>query len=410
MAIITAYGADRIPGHVPPAHVLNMSLAEYVAQLDDPYTAATRLFEGPDLMWSPHGFRGAPGWIAIGNALIEEIFLDPVTFKSGGMSGISEMLGVDWQLNPLEIDPPAHLGSRMVLQPLFTPSAVKRLEPMVRGVAEELIASFEHNGGCEFIEEFASVFPSYIFLALMGLPRDMLPQFLEWEHGFMRGVTIEEQISATKAIAAYLTSFLEERSKQPGRDDVTSAILTGAIKGRPLSHDEMIAMAMVLYLGGLDTVMSSLGWYMRYLATNPSLQMRLHENADDIPGAVEDLLRAFGVSGLGRTVTRDIVFHGVQMKAGETIQLATQVASRDPREFERAGIVDPDRRQRKMTFGTGIHNCLGIHLAKREIRVVLELFISRFRNIRIPDGADVQWHTDGSVWGVDRLPLVWERR
>jgi len=410
MAIIAQSDAGGIPGHVPPAHVLNMSLAEYVGQRDDPYTAATRLFEGPGLMWSPRAFRGMPGWIVIGNALIEEIFLDPVTFKSGGMSGISEMLGVDWQLNPLEMDPPAHLGSRMVLQPLFNPSAVKRLEPMVRDVAEELIASFAQKGGCEFIEDFASVFPSYIFLSLMGLPRAMLPQFLEWEHGFMRGATIEEQTAAIKAIADYLTAFLEERAKQPPRDDVTSTILAGTVKGQPLSHGEMIGMAMVLYLGGLDTVMSSLSWYMRYLATNPSLQMRLHENFGDIPGAVDDLLRAFGVSGLGRTVTRDIVFHGVQMKAGETIQLATQVASRDPHKFDRADVVDPDRRQRTMTFGTGIHNCLGIHLAKREIRVVLELFISRFRNIRIPDGADVQWHTDGSVWEVDRLPLVWERR
>jgi cytochrome P450 len=237
----------------------------------------------------------------------------------------------------------------------------------------------------------------------------MLPQFLEWEHGFMRGTTIEEQIAATKAIADYLTNFLEERSKQPPRDDVTSAILAGTIKGRPLTHGERIGMAMVLYLGGLDTVMSSLGWYMRYLANNQSLQKRLHENPGDIPGAVEDLLRAFGVSGLGRTVTRDTVFHGVPMKAGETILLASQVASRDPREFERPDVVDPDRRQRNMTMGTGIHNCLGIHLAKREIRVVLASFISRFRNIRIPDGAKVTWHTEGAVWGIDHLPLeIWQ--
>jgi len=410
MATISTRNTSSIPSHVPPALVLNMSLPEYANQLDDPYTAAARLFAGPDVMWSPRGFRGMPGWIVISHARIQEIFMDPVTFKSGGMSGISEMLGVDWQLNPLEIDPPAHLGSRMVLQPLFTPSAVKRLEPMVRKVAEELIAPFENKDGCEFIGDFASVFPSYIFLSLMGLPREMLPQFLEWEHGFMRGTTIEEQIAATKAIADYLTNFLEERSKQPPRDDVTSAILAGTIKGRPLTHGERIGMAMVLYLGGLDTVMSSLGWYMRYLANNQSLQKRLHENPGDIPGAVEDLLRAFGVSGLGRTVTRDTVFHGVPMKAGETILLASQVASRDPREFERPDVVDPDRRQRNMTMGTGIHNCLGIHLAKREIRVVLASFISRFRNIRIPDGAKVTWHTEGAVWGIDHLPLEWERR
>ena len=410
MATISTSDACAVPSHVPLAHVLNMSLSEYVAQLDDPYNAAARLFDGPGVLWSPRGFRGMPGWIVISNALIEEIFLDPITFKSGGMSGISEMLGVDWQLNPLEIDPPLHLRSRMVLQPLFTPSAVKGLEPMVRAVADELIASFEDKGGCEFIGDFASVFPSYIFLSLMGLPRDMLPQFLEWENGFMRGKTVEDQIAATRAIADYLTAFLEERAKQPPRADVTSTILAGTIQGRPLSHDEIIGMVMVLYLGGLDTVMSSLGWYMRYLANNLSLQERLYENPGDIPGAVEDLLRAFGVSGLGRTLTRDIEFHGVQMKAGERIQLATQVASRDPREFERADVVDPDRKQRKMTFGTGIHNCLGVHLAKREIRVVLASFISHFRNICIPAGADVRWHTDGSVWGVDRLPLVWERR
>lgn len=396
-----------IPAHVPANLVWDHDINEFARELDDPFIAVSRMHDGPDIVWARGASRGQPAWVPTRYALIEEIFMDADRFTNGESNDVSQLLGVEWQLNPLEIDPPAHHAYRQILQPWFQPKAINALEPMVRSVARELLAPIEAKGHCEFIEDFASLFPSYIFLALMGLPREMLPQFLEWEHTFMRGSTMAERVGAARGIKDYLEGYAEQRRSDP-RDDLVTAILTAQIDGRPQNTGEIMGMLMVLYLGGLDTVMSSLGWYFRQLAADQDLQARLRANPAEIPGAVDDLLRAFGVTGTRRTVTRDIDFHGVHMKAGDWILLPTYLASRDPRVYDAPHRIDPARKGRNLTLATGVHNCLGIHLAKREIKVVLEEWLGRFANIRVPEGETAQWHTDG-VWGVSHLPLIWDQ-
>jgi cytochrome P450 len=103
----------------------------------------------------------------------------------------------------------------------------------------------------------------------------------------------------------------------------------------------------------------------------------------------------------------DLEFHGVPMKSGDRILLPTYLAGRDPAQFPNPDVVDPNRRPRHLTFATGIHFCIGAHLARREIRIVLEEILSRFRNIRIPEGETPTWQTDG-VWSMTRLPLIWD--
>jgi len=156
-------------------------------------------------------------------------------------------------------------------------------------------------------------------------------------------------------------------------------------------------------------VMSSLGWYFRHLACDPALQARLHDNPQDIPAAAEEFLRAFGITATRRQVIADTELNGVLMRRGDNICLPTYMSSRDPRQFVDPHRIDIDRDAPHMTLATGAHNCVGQHLARREIRVVLEAFIGRFRNIRIPKGETASW-TNRQVWAVTRLPLVWDRR
>lgn len=396
-----------IPPHVPDALVWNHDINAFARELDDPFVATSRLYDGPDLIYSPGTARGNPCWIPTRYQLIHDIFMDAKRFSSEQNIGVNVLLGVDWRLNPLEIDPPAHMAYRQVLQPWFQPSAVKELEAMIRRVARELIAAFEDKGGCEYVDSFASLFPSYVFLELLGLPRSMLPQFFEWEHTFIRSPDIGARIAAARGIKDYLESYLEERRDDP-RDDLVSAILSAQIKGRPLDHGEIMGMVMVLYFGGLDTVASSIGWYMRHLAMDRALQVRLRENPDEISGAVDDMLRAYGVVATRRTVTEDLSIGGVEMRKGDFVLMPGYLASRDPRQYDDPHTVDPARKARHLTLATGVHNCLGAHLAKREIAIVLEEFLARFDNIRIPEGEHDEWQTEG-VWAVTRLPLVWDR-
>lgn len=395
-----------VPAHVPPELVWEHDIHKFAAGFTDPFKGISTLHQGPDIIWARSASRGSPGWVPTRFALIQEIFMDPQRFSSMDNIGVGPMLGVDWRLNPLEIDPPDHMAYRMVLQPWFTPAAVRRMEAMIRGIALELIEKFEHKKGCEFIEDFASLFPSYIFLEMLGLPRSMLPQFFEWEHAFIRSPVMADRIAAARAIKDYLEQYLESRRQDP-RDDLVTAILTAQVRGRPLNQGEITGMAMTLYFGGLDTVLSSIGWYFHHLAGDQALQTRLRERPQDIPGAVDDLLRAYGVVATRRTVTADLEFHGVAMKQGDIVLVPGFLASRDERQYSNPDIVDPDRKARHLTLATGPHNCLGAHLARTEMRVVLEEFLRRFTAMRIPAGQQASWVTDG-VWAVTSLPLEWD--
>jgi len=403
----TMHASDgAIPDHVPAERVWQHNIDEFNRELDDPYLAASRLHDGPDIFWARNVVMGQPGWILTRHALIQEVFIDAARFSSERNN--LAFLGVSWKLNPLEYDPPEHHTYRRILNPYFGPSAVSKLDVPVREVCDSLIAEFADRGACEFVTDFAEKFPSYVFLDLMGMPREMLPQFLGWERDLLRSTDPVTRVSAMKAVLHYLEGFVAEQRKQPSSELMRGIYAARLADGRPLDEGEILGMCYLFYIGGLDTVYSSLGWILRHLASDAPLQQRLRDNPQDIPHAIEEFLRAYPVATPHRTVKEDLVFHGVFMRKGDNVLLPTYLSGRDPLAFENPHVVDIDRRARHIAFGTGPHACLGNHLARRELKTVIEAFLSRFRNIRIPAGERYAYHT-GSVFGVDRLPLEWDR-
>ena len=406
MTSATSTANSATPTHIPTELIWDHDFDAYNRELDDPFLASARLHDGPDLLWAQGGMFGEPAWLPTRKALMEEIFRDTARFSSD-RANVSEALGVTWKLNPLEFDPPEHQRYRNVLNPLFTPKAVSELDEPVRAVCDELIGQFAERGRCEFVGEFAEKFPSYVFLDLMGLPRDMLPSFLSWEADMMRGETPEIRVAAMRSVLHYLEKFVDEQRQHP-----TTQLLKGITgarleDGRPLNRDEILGMCYLLYIGGLDTVYSTLGWIMRHLAMDPSLQTRLREDPALLPRALEEFLRAYPVARPHRVVTEDTQFHGVTMKKGDMVLLPTWLAGRDPAAYDNPHDIDLDRRPRHLTFAAGPHICLGLHLAKRELRTVLEAFLGNLKNIRLAPGEHYQYHTGGTL-GVDSLPLEWD--
>lgn len=396
----------QIPPTVPKELVWDQSLDAFSSELDDPFTSIGRLHDGPGIIFSTNARYGRPGWVATRYDVISEIFLDHEHFSAERPSMFTQLLGEDIRLNPLEVDPPAHHGFRQLLAPFFTPKAIKLAGASIRGTCQVLISKFEGKGGCEFIQDFAVPFPSYIFLDLMGMPRERLPEFLEWEHVMFRSPEPMDRVHAARSVHAYLKEFLAEQRRKPS-NDLVRAIIEGQIDGCPIDHLEVMGILFTLYLGGLDSVYSTLGWVLRCLATQPELQQRLRDNPEDIPAAVEEFSRAFSVITTHRTLVDDYDFHGVPLRKGEEIILPVTLANRDPRVFPDPHVIDIDRKPRHINFGTGIHSCLGVHLAKREMRLVIEEFLGRFRNIRIRSGETYRFHTAGT-FGIDYLPIVWD--
>lgn len=393
------------PAHVPPQLLWDGSFDAFTAEGDDPFLAVSRLHERPPVIWATDASYGRPGWIVTRYDLIAEVFTDYERFGAERKGMIADLVGENVRLNPIEIDPPAHHGYRKILNPHFTPKALKGLEASVRGACVELIGKFERDGGCEFVEQFAIPFPSYVFLDLMGMPRERLGDFIGWEEKLMRAPDPMERVAAARSVYEYLKAH-KERQKVAPSNDFLRDMVNGEFEGRPLTHLELMGMFYVLYVGGLDTVYSTVGWTMRHLATHPELQERLRANPDLIPNAVEEFCRAFSVVVTHREVKKDCIFHGVEMKKGEEVNLPLSLADRDPSVFADPHQIDIERKSRHIAFGTGTHNCLGIHLAKREIRFVIEEFLSRFRDIRVREGETYRYHT-GRTFGIDYLPLVW---
>ncbi len=395
------------PDHVPDELIWDHSLAEFNSELDDPFMAAARLLEGPEVFWARDAVQGRSGWVIARHALLQEAFIDWQHFSSEGGMDLTLMLGVDWNLNPVNIDPPRHTAYRKVLTPFFTPKEVSHMEAAVHETCDRLIAKFEDRGSCDFVGEFAIPFPTYIFLTLMGMPIDMAPQFFAWEQELLHGATMEGRLTAGREILAYLESHLAKQRLQPATP-LMKGIIEARIDGKPLNDGEVLGMFYTFYVGGLDTVYATLSWSMRYIATRPDFQRFLRNNPDKLPRAVDELLRMFSVVSTQRRVTQNFTFHGVEMKENDLVVMPIFVACRDPRAYPDPHEADLERKTAMLSFASGPHLCLGMHLARRELRIAIETFLTRFGDIHIPEGEICTWHA-GPTFNMDSLPLAWTR-
>jgi cytochrome P450 len=394
--------------HVPDGCVWDHNLAAFMHEFDDPYLAGGRLHDGPGMLWVPNLAHGAPGWIFTQNALIEKGFADFETFSSKRGANRAATMGDEWLLLPVEADRPEHQQYRKALNPLFTPSAMNNRISSVQDLCDTLIDKFIGRGHCEFISEFAGIMPNAITLSLLGLPAGSLDQFIAWEHDMIHGSSAEIRMAAGQAVLDRMKEHIAEaQANSEAATDVMRAIIGGRMNDRPFTEPEILGMVYLLFVAGLDTVYSTLGWIMRHLAKDQALQTRLRENPQDIPQAIEEFSRAFGVSAPSRTVARDTVFNGVPMKAGEAIILPTYLAGRDPRAWPNPHTIDIDRKPRHITFGIGPHVCLGIHLAKREMKIMLQTVLGRLNNIRLLEGGRYEYHTTSTI-GVAVLDLAWD--
>lgn len=341
-----------------------------------------------DVMWAlrhPEVFSSAPGAVNIGQ---------------------------EHPLIPLQVDPPEHAKYRRMLDPEFSPARMRALEPDVRALVNQLVDTFVDRGECDFHEEFATPLPSAIFLRLMGMSQDDLPQFLQWRDDTIRPDTddmeearrIRDRVGAE--IQAYFDRALDEKAANPD-DGLMSRIAVGEVDGRPLTRGEQLGMCHLLMLGGLDTVTATLDCMVAYLATHPDRRRALLDDPALVDTVVEELLRSeTPVVMVPRLVAQDATIGGVEVKAGDTAVMILGAADTDEAEFPHAETVDFGReKNRHLAFGAGPHRCLGSHLARMELRVAIQEFHARIPEYRIQ--SDVDLHFSPAIRQAVDLRLEW---
>jgi len=399
-------GTD-IPAHVDPALVRDLPIASRQTIYENPHEVLIpAIHAGPLAFMAPNGYLGLyPGWVFRRADDIRTLFQDTQNFVKKGNTGFAAMIGEDWDVIPTELDPPRHTAIRRLLNPMFTPASVGLMEHKVRERARSTVAAFRDRGHCDFIREFAAPYPVSIFLDLLGLPVDRIWEFLEWEFAMLHASRIEERAAGVRAVKAYLLEVIEERRRRPG-DDLISNALRLEVDGQKLTPMEVFGHCFNLYLGGLDTVSAAIGMQFAYLARAGDQQARLRADPALIPKAMMELLRAYGTTTHQRICSNDVELCGVQIRAGDKVAVSPALAGRDPEAYENPGEIRFDRNAPLLTFGYGIHRCLGVYLAQREMLFALEEVLAALPPFRLRDGFAIPYRT-GGVMQAAALEIEW---
>ena len=396
-----------LPSHVPESLVRDFPLAYGRQTQRDPFgdIAAKEHAEAPEIYYAPHAhIDGSPSWVVLGVQDMRDIFSDTEHFTTHDYTPYSKLIGETWASLPMESDPPIHSKYRAFINQLFTPKKTAALEDDIRASAIEGIEVFRSRGQCEFVEEFALEFPIKVFMRLMGMQPERLKEFRGWEMGLLHAKQPEEMVEATRNVSNYLRSEIEKRRSDP-KDDLFTYIAQGEFDGVPLTEDELVGFAFNLFIGGLDSVSANLGLHFRHLATHPEHQSQLRAQPEMIPNAIDEFMRAYGALMGHRRCKKEIKIKGITMKPGDAVVLASALAGRDPNEYPNVNEVILDRKPRHNSFGYGPHLCLGMHLARRELRIAMREFLRLIPDFRLaPDYKTTYWV--GVIQPI-QLPLVW---
>jgi cytochrome P450 len=407
---MTTAATTTIPSHVPRELVRTFPFVLGNLTTENPFRRMVHDIHriDPPVFYVPNVYPGGgPGWVVRRFADLRDIYSDAEHFSVKGFAPFARMIGENWGNIPAEADAPLHDQYRALLNPLFTPAALKKLEGKVSEIARALVAKFRDTGRVEFRSAFAVPFPVSIVLDLLGLPQERMDEFMQWEHGLLHDGNMENLAQATRNVVGMFRQIMKERRGKPG-EDLISFALNARLGDRPLTDDEIVGFCFNLFIGGLDTVTTNLCWQYRHLAEHPEQQRALRNDPALIPDAIQELLRAYSAASTFRTCIKETQIGGVTIKPGDKVLMCTTLGSNDPEVFEHPEEVRFSRNPTHLAFGSGIHHCLGHHLARRELTIAMQTLLPALPEFRLDSKAEIV--TDlGGVIQPRSVPLLWDR-
>ncbi|MFL0413677.1 cytochrome P450 [Sphingomonas sp. 179-A 2A2 NHS] len=377
------------------------------ALLDDVHRGYWDLKEAaPPVFWTP---ANGGHWVVTTAEGVIEVLRRHETFSSRYLSIPKN----DQQphMIPESLDPPEHRRYRQFLRPWFESKAVALLEPRIAEWTDRLIDAVADRRACEFVEAIASRLPVSVFMEMFGFPLNEFDEFRTLVVGFFDGQAPPEarQVLAMR-IYGKITALIVARRSAP-QDDMMSRLVATPFEDRFLSDDELRSIGFLMFVAGLDTVVNAMAFGMRHLAADAPLRQRMIDDPDAIPAVVEELLRRYAFVSVPRYVAQDTELLGTTLYAGDMIVAPLAMVGWDIQMNACPAAVDADRRPCKhAAFGSGIHTCLGIHLARLELITFYRHWFARIGHFTIDDAAPAGRTRGGSVYALDSLHLVWGDR
>lgn len=351
------------------------------------------------------GFHVVAGW-----AEIDEVAKDDDRFSAAveGLGATMVLPGVERVNAPLfETDRPQHTAWRRAMQPFFTPQAAAAHEPHIREVTRALLARLRPRGAADLVGEFADRVPLLVTAALLGVEPERREEFGDLARATFGATSADQAQRAGERFAAFLAAQIAARRGAPARD-VLTAVVNTEVDGRSASDAELLKHAFLMVAAGHLTTSDTIANTALALATDAELQRRVDADRSLVPVLVEESVRhESAVAATGRTTREDTTLGGVRLTAGDRLLLLWGSANRDTTRFPDGDVLRLDRgRVPHLGWGAGAHRCLGMHLARTQLRVVFEELLDAIPGFAAAPGF-TPTRTFGVTRGVVSLPVRW---
>lgn len=392
------------------------------AVMADPFAVYARLREEDPVHWSP----SLKSWIVTRYTDVRDLLLSDHLSVNRLMKFYTALPPQDAELlrdiiHYLNLwlafrDPPDHTRLRRIMRHAFTTEAIEQMRPNIGEITDHLLDRLEVKGNdrIDLIREFALQLPAYVIMDLLDVPRDMLDAFKEWSDDmavFIGGARnsddkYERAARGCRLMSGYFRDLVAERAANP-RPGFLMDLINARDDGDKLSDDELVATCILILFAGHETTTNLIGNATLLLLRHPDQLARLRADPALIDSAIEEVMRFDGpTNALVRVVAEDHHLHGRDLKEGERVFVMVNSANRDPRAFDNPDVFDITRRQnRHLTFGQGIHLCLGAKLAREEGRIAVQKLFDRFPALALDPEEGPEWLDAMVPRGTRRLPV-----
>jgi cytochrome P450 len=386
----------------------------------DPYPFYRQLRETAPVYKTPSGFwlitRYDDVHFSLRDKRFGKDFVGNMRRRYGESAGMNEPAIKNLSRTMLVLDPPDHTRLRGLVNKAFTARRVADMRPRIRALVDKQLDRVIDKGEMDVMRDLAHRLPVIVICDMLGVPEEHREPFLA--ASTVNGRIIDpvpmtreelDQVNrATEFGNLYFAQLCELRRREP-KDDLTTDLVRAEEAGDKLTSEELVANIGLLFGAGHETTTNLIGNGLLALHRNPDQWQRLKADPSLMPNAVEELLRYdSSVQLTGRVTNAEVEIGGVALGAGESLIALLGAANRDPAQYP-----DPDRLDvgrpniRPMSFGGGIHHCLGAQLARLEAELVFAALIERIPNIELPEKDAPAWRHTFTLRGLSKLPAVW---
>lgn len=322
--------------------------------------------------------------------------------------------------NPLSVainnmDPPHHKFLRAVVSAPFAASELKKLEPIIQQISEELLEPHLENEEMDLVKYYSTPIPIYIIARLLGVPFSEMETFQNWGKRLSSNLADEDAknySAALQEVSEYFSELIEERKVNP-QEDLISYLIQVDIDGQKLTPKELLAMCIVLLVAGNETTVNLIANSVLTLTEHPQLQEHLQQHPEDLPKFINEVLRYRApIQSMNRIAIKDVELSGQVIKKGDYINSWLGAANHDETIFPNPEIIDIHRKNLHLvsSFGHGIHFCVGAPLARLESRIALGHLLSKIEQIRLKPDTKLEFHPSTIHYSLKSLPIQFQRR